>query len=536
MIHPPVNSSNTYLIPEEATHAPSVLNSGFFQAVNLATTRHGRERLCRLVTDTPHSEAIQESHGFIQRFRHDTTVKKIADALGKVEFNIIPLSRIQESELNTSFFIDQSTVDAKSIYSRDNLEENSIQGYRKLIKSVESIQTGMDALDSLRDMIEANGMCPELANILRERSEINSIRETIGIVRRSGEQYTVLADRIAYVLGPKVDPYLDVCREMYGERLMSCQRIIDDIQASLGLEIYFGKEREICLMRRNSSVENVQKPKPRTGQRLFIIKESKTLTLYSTRELKVHNKAIRGLLDQIVEIQGRLCKAVLLRLQRHEPFFTKVSALVARLDQLISNLVFSSAVGFKRPRISTRTAIHGASHVLFPSYQKAEYLFEMGVYVITGANMAGKSCYVRNFLHIAVLAKIGCYVGSDAAEIPLFDEIYFVGSIADLNLLVSNVLRRQLSTSNGYQTPTRLVAVDELHCSTSIQLHLLELLRHTRTLTLFVTHRSELIVALQARGYDIYHYENYQLKKGMNTQSSVAKICERYFPELNMPL
>jgi len=540
------SSSATHYVPEEAIHADCVLSSAFAQRVNLARTRQGRERILSLITDHPHRQAIQESHSFIHHFRNDTTIKKMADCLGRISFNITAAGGMEERGLNTSLLIDQSMIDSKSIYSRVNLEEKSIQGYRRAIRDVEAITNGMVALDDLKGMIERNNICPELLAILRERSEINSIRDITSIIRDSDGGYTVLGDSIAYVVGPEIDAYLDVCRGLYEKKLMACQETIDEIQSDFELEIYFGNDREICLMRRNSNVErsdrevslmrrnnNLERSRIKAGQRLFVIKESKTMTLYSTRELKGHNKAIRGYLDQIIEIEGRLCKAVLHRLQRHESFFTKVTELVTTLDQLISNLSFSLDLGFKRPKISNSTAIYKASHVLFPGYQRADYLFEMGVYVITGANMAGKSCYVRNFLHLAVLVKTGCYVECEAAEVPLFDEIYSIGNIADLNVLVSNILRRQYSPGQGYRTPTRLVAVDELHCSTSIQLHLLELLRHSRTLTLFITHRSELIDALKDRGYEIYRYENYQLKKGENRQLSVAKICERYFPELN---
>ncbi|ELA42696.1 uncharacterized protein VICG_00011 [Vittaforma corneae ATCC 50505] len=198
--------------------------------------------------------------------------------------------------------------------------------------------------------------------------------------------------------------------------------------------------------------------------------------------------------------------------------------------------MFSKEIQFKRPRIENKVSIHNVSHVLFPEFQRSSYLFENNeVYVITGANMAGKSCYLRNLFHIAILSKIGCFIDCDSAEVPAFDEMYFINSIEDVNILTQKILKKTVSIEENYKTPERLVLIDELHCCSKIQLNLLLLLKNSRILTLFVTHRTELIDKLKDRNFKIFSYENFQLKEGVNNQSNVLKICERHFPEILQP-
>lgn len=530
--HTVSGNSKRCIIPEEHVHAQSVLNREFVQAVDFTVTPGGKERISAYMTGIRCYEDVQKSHNFIQYFRHDTTIKNIVGVLRKMHFNISVLSKAKEKDLATSLLIDQSIIDTKSIYSRDNLEERSIIRYKKIIRNVESLKCGISAFDALKVLIEANNISAELLNILRETKEIEGIKNIMGSVMKENTFCGLLADKIAYVVDSGVDAYLDICRKMYEERLLSCQQIIDEIQAAYELDMHFSNEREVCLVGKGRIALEKDKQKTKTKYKLFIIKESKTAILYSTKELRSQNKAIREFLDQIIEIQGRICKSILLRLEPYVPFFVKVSNLIAELDVQISNLEYSKELGFKKPKISTKVAIYGASHVLFPDFQNGDYLFETGTYVITGANMAGKSCYVKNFVYIAILARMGCYIECESVEIPIFDEIYFIESIADVNQLTMNVLRREIDIHNGYQTPYRLVVVDELHCATKVQVALLELLRQSNTIALFVTHRTELIDSLKARGYEIHVYEGYKLKNGVNTQSNVLKICEKYFPEL----
>lgn len=45
-------------------------------------------------------------------------------------------------------------------------------------------------------------------------------------------------------------------------------------------------------------------------------------------------------------------------------------------------------------------------------------------YVITGPNMGGKSCYIRQVALMSIMAQVGCYVPADAATVTPLDAVY----------------------------------------------------------------------------------------------------------------
>ncbi len=44
--------------------------------------------------------------------------------------------------------------------------------------------------------------------------------------------------------------------------------------------------------------------------------------------------------------------------------------------------------------------------------------------VLTGPNMGGKSCYLRQLGCIAIMAQIGSYVPAEEADLPIFDALF----------------------------------------------------------------------------------------------------------------
>ncbi|KAM0681685.1 hypothetical protein GINT2_000199 [Glugoides intestinalis] len=529
-------------------------NPSLCQAINGTVTVPGKKELERIILELPNIYWIKKSHEFTQKCRYLPEMRSMQKSLKEFVFlTEVENSYCKQNSFLSSIPFDRSVLDSRSIYSRNNLEENSIQKYRKVIRKVESMKNNIELLVSMRNDIEKSGakgfisILSCIYNCIEDHATIQNIVASLTRVNKNPRKdFSILSDSLAFVIEEGIDSYLDICRKIYGEKLIECQKIIEKLTRDNLFEIHLTDDKQVCISRKNiisskkkTKVKNSENfnnsliKKSKNVKGVFAIKETKTQTLYSTKKLISLNKIIKDTLNQIIEIEGRICKSILIKTKKYDNFLSKVAFLLPTLDLFISNMVQSDKDEFKKPKITEKVSIYTAAHLLFPKFQSVSYTFdESQVYVITGANMAGKSCYARNFIHIAVLAKIGCYIKCSSAELPIFDEIYFINSIKEMNNLTEKLLKINIDLSFDYKTPRRLVLIDELHCNDLIQLSLLRLLQKSRILTLFITHKTAVIDTLKQENFHIFTYNCHKLNPGLNTQSSVMEICRSCFPEL----
>ncbi len=92
------------------------------------------------------------------------------------------------------------------------------------------------------------------------------------------------------------------------------------------------------------------------------------------------------------------------------------------------------------------------------------------ILIITGANMAGKSTYMRSVALIVILAQMGCYVPATYARIGIVDRIFTrVGAFDDLASGQSTFMveMMELATILTHATDRSLVILDEIGRGTS---------------------------------------------------------------------
>lgn len=118
--------------------------------------------------------------------------------------------------------------------------------------------------------------------------------------------------------------------------------------------------------------------------------------------------------------------------------------------------------------------------------------------IITGPNMGGKSCYIRQVALIAIMAQVGSFVPASSAKLHVLDGIYTRMGASDSIQKGRSTFLEELSEASLILrncTPCSLVIIDELGRGTSTHdgvaiayatLH--HLLEKKRCMTLFVTH------------------------------------------------
>lgn len=118
--------------------------------------------------------------------------------------------------------------------------------------------------------------------------------------------------------------------------------------------------------------------------------------------------------------------------------------------------------------------------------------------IITGPNMGGKSCYIRQVALIAIMAQVGSFVPASSAELHVLDGIYTRMGASDSIQQGRSTFLEELSEASHILrncTAQSLVIVDELgrgtstHDGVAIAYATLDyLLEHKKCMVLFVTH------------------------------------------------
>eukprot|EP00873_Tetraselmis_striata_P036058 jgi/Tetstr1/456322/TSEL_004102.t1 len=226
-------------------------------------------------------------------------------------------------------------------------------------------------------------------------------------------------------------------------------------------------------------------------------------------------------LEMAAERRHQACKAAWLQLlddfAMHYSQFRSAAAALSELDALLSLSQVSSAPGFCRPSFvgedaAPRVRIRGGRHPMMDALLPGGCVPNdtalsgggdgQSALLVTGPNMGGKSCYIRQTALIVLMAQIGCYVPADSAELHVVDCIYTRMGASDNIAAGRSTFQVELTEASfilANATPRSLVIIDELgrgtstHDGVAIASATLEhLLAAQRCLTLFVTHYPQL--------------------------------------------
>ncbi|KAI9203885.1 muts domain V-domain-containing protein [Polychytrium aggregatum] len=192
--------------------------------------------------------------------------------------------------------------------------------------------------------------------------------------------------------------------------------------------------------------------------------------------------------------------------EKHMKTFRSVVNHLAMLDCLLSLAVIASQPGYVKPAIASESATiqvkNGRNPIveqLVDGFVANDISIEDGsrFMLITGPNMGGKSCYVRQVALIVLMCQIGSYIPAEEARIGLFDAIFCRMGAADNLVRGESTFMKELAETSDIlrlATPKSLVILDELgrgtstHDGTAIAWATAEFLLSGHARVLFVTH------------------------------------------------
>ncbi len=236
---------------------------------------------------------------------------------------------------------------------------------------------------------------------------------------------------------------------------------------------------------------------------------------YTLPELEEKETLITNADERILALERELYTGIIEILRNSVADLQAVARGISVLDVSASLAEIAVVRGYVRPHLNNGDAIiiRDGRHPVVEQSAVGTFvpndteLASTGtqVMIITGANMAGKSTYMRAVALICIMAQAGSYVPASYAGIGILDRIFTrVGAFDDLASGQSTFFVEMLELANilNNVTPRSLVILDEIGRGTStadghsIAKAVLEYLHGragTGPKTLFATHFHELV-------------------------------------------
>ena len=197
---------------------------------------------------------------------------------------------------------------------------------------------------------------------------------------------------------------------------------------------------------------------------------------FTTTELADMEKQMASASDRALAVELALFETLVKQVLVRSPALEQTAAALAALDVATASAQLASSRYYCRPIMTddTRFTIIGGRHPVVECALADSILFiandcrlEKGshLWLLTGPNMAGKSTFLRQNAHIAIMAQAGLFVPADNAEIGIIDRLFSrVGASDDLARGRSTFMVEMVETATilNQSTSRSLVILDEI--------------------------------------------------------------------------
>lgn len=209
---------------------------------------------------------------------------------------------------------------------------------------------------------------------------------------------------------------------------------------------------------------------------LFIHRQSLANSMrYTTNELKELENKILTARDAMINLEMKIFDELCSKIAKRSEKIALAANALAKLDVRVSLAELAVQNNYVKPIIddSKEFNIYGGRHPVVEIHGKfiANSINLVGIHLITGPNMAGKSTFLRQNALIAILAHMGSFVPADSAHIGVIDKVFSrVGATDNLAFGYSTFMVEMLETAAivNQATDRSLVILDEIGRGTGI--------------------------------------------------------------------
>ena len=202
---------------------------------------------------------------------------------------------------------------------------------------------------------------------------------------------------------------------------------------------------------------------------------------YITPDLKEREAQILSADERRIALELNLLAGLRERIAAHAPRLLRTAEALAGLDVYAGLAALAVERDYVRPTLDegTRIAVSGGRHPVVEVAQRETPFVHNDVtldteseqvVILTGPNMSGKSCFLRQTALIVLLAQIGSFVPAQQAHVGLVDRIFTrVGAQDDIATGHSTFMVEMVETATILHscTPRSLLILDEVGRGTS---------------------------------------------------------------------
>lgn len=431
----------------------------------------------------------------------------------------------------TSPLVDRNDINSRldavdfffnNIYIRESLR-SLLHRYADIERIAARISYGNAGPRELVTLKNSLGKIPEIVSLFSEEgavtpalisgsiNSIESLDECVELIERSIEEEPPVLARTGGVIKRGFNQSLDELRNSAGtakEWIAQFQQDERDRTGIKSLKVSYNKVFGYFIEVTKSNLKLVppeyqRKQTTANGERF-------TLPVLQEKESLIVNAE-----EKFIALEQDLYDEVLSELKEKVEKILETAKMIGHMDVISNFAHISSSYDYVRPVIedSTRLLISDGRHPVVERNQASGFVPNDAeidssgnqILIITGANMAGKSTYMREVALLCIMAQAGCFVPASRAVIGIIDRIFTrVGAFDDLSSGQSTFMVEMLELANilNNVTDRSLVILDEIGRGTStldgysIAYAVLEYLHGNKSSgprTLFATHFHEMV-------------------------------------------
>lgn len=247
---------------------------------------------------------------------------------------------------------------------------------------------------------------------------------------------------------------------------------------------------------------------------------------YIIPELKEHEERVLNAETASFQLEKELFHQVVQRVIDQMPVIQHIAEFIAQIDIVSGWAELASVNQYIRPEVVAEQGIviEDGRHPVVEQFVPSGFVpnrisldADQRMMILTGANMAGKSTYIRQVALSVIMAQLGMFIPAQQARIGIVDQIHTrIGAMDDIAAGMSTFMVEMVETANilNHLSDRSLVILDEVGRGTStydglsIAWAVSEyLLQRSQAMVLFATHYHELTELPNL--YD--HVQNYHM-------------------------